>query len=115
MCGRIAAGCSACALVEDVTTGCGRGLLPVRPSNIRLREWKQGVAAARLVNPQPTPHSLRHTAVSLWIDRGASPFDVARFAAHRDISTVHRIYGHLFELDVPEQRAGIRGPDAGGP
>lgn len=40
-------------------------------------------------------HDLRHTAVALWIDAGASPNEIARRAGHSSIVTVLDRYGHL--------------------
>lgn len=41
-------------------------------------------------------HALRHTAVSLWIDDGASPIDVQHMVGHTDIRMTLGTYGHRF-------------------
>ncbi len=40
------------------------------PGNWRNRTWAAAVTKTRIVDPQPTPHALRHTAVALWIAAG---------------------------------------------
>ena len=42
---------------------------------------------------QLTPHSLRHTAITLALDAGAALRDVQDFAGHRDPRTTRR-YDH---------------------
>ena len=56
----------------------------------------QGVRLAGL-DPLPTPHDMRHTAVSLWIATGADDLVVARYAGHRSTSFTKDRYGHLFK------------------
>jgi integrase len=69
---------------------------PMDSGNWRNRVWAPAVEAARLADPQPTPHSLRHTAVALWIAAGADRLTVARWAGHGDAGFTERVYGHLF-------------------
>ena len=68
----------------------------VRPNLFRRREWAKAVRLAGL-DPAPTPHDMRHTAVSLWIATGASDLEVARYAGHRSTSFTKDRYGHLFK------------------
>ncbi len=49
----------------------GRQGGPMTPDNWRRRIWNTAVEKAEVVDPRPTPHSLRHTAVALWIGAGA--------------------------------------------
>ena len=66
---------------------------PVRLASWRQRYWVPAVKKAGL-----TPlriHDLRHTAVSLWIEAGAHPYDVAARAGHQSVSVVLDRYGHL--------------------
>jgi len=42
----------------------------MRPSLFRARVWRPAVKRARLSAPLPTPHALRHAAVSHWIAAG---------------------------------------------
>ena len=71
------------------------GEVPPRANNLRRREWPKAVALAGL-DPQPTFHDMRHTAVSLWIAAGASDLEVAKWAGHRSVSFTKDRYAHLF-------------------
>lgn len=64
------------------------------------RMWfGRAVAAARKDDPSIPegyhPHSLRHTAVSRWIDAGVPMKIVAHQVGHAQPSTTERIYAHL--------------------
>ena len=67
-------------------------------NNYRNRVWNPAVERAGLVGV--TPHALRHTAVSIWLQRGIEPLRIARWAGHADSSFLQRVYGHL--LTDPE-------------
>lgn len=43
-----------------------------------------------------TPHDFRHFAVSLWIDQGADPKQVARWVGHESAAFTLDVYAHLF-------------------
>lgn len=77
------------------------------PGNWRGRTWADAVARAALSDPQPTPHSLRHTAVALWIASGQDRLTVARWAGHGDAGFTERVYGHLWQTDHEDTRAAI--------
>jgi integrase len=85
----------------------GRQGGPMTPDNWRRRIWDTAVEKARLVDPQPTPHSLRHTAVALWIGADADRLTVGRWAGHADSSFTERAYGHLWKQDHTDTRAAI--------
>jgi integrase len=85
----------------------GRQGGPMMPDNWRRRIWDTAVGRALVVDPQPTPHSLRHTAVALWIGAGADKLTVARWAGHTDSSFTERVYGHLWKRDHADTRAAI--------
>lgn len=56
---------------------------------------------ACLAEPLPTPHSLRHSAISLWIAAGTvSPMEIAMWAGHSSINTTYSVYGHLIQKDA---------------
>ena len=79
----------------------GRQGAPLRGSNFRPNIWKPAVARASLAKPLPTPHSLRHTAISLWIAAGTvSPMEIAMWAGHSSINTTYSVYGHLIQKDA---------------
>lgn len=67
----------------------------IRANNFRRRAWARAVQLAGL-DPAPTFHDMRHTAVSLWIAAGASDIEVAKWAGHRSVSFTKDRYGHLF-------------------
>ncbi|MGH3848358.1 MAG: tyrosine-type recombinase/integrase, partial [Pseudonocardiaceae bacterium] len=74
----------------------------VRANNLRRRAWAAAVQLAGL-EPAPTFHDMRHTAVSLWIAAGASDLEVAKWAGHRSASFTKDRYAHLF----PEHGAAL--------
>jgi hypothetical protein len=82
--------------------GCVSDCGPVRQSNWRRRVWNAAVANSG-VDPdrpaRPPPHSLRHTAVPLWISAGASFVEIAQLAGHASASLVLDRYGHLLPAD----------------
>lgn len=79
---------------------------PLRASNWRARVWRPAVVQAGL-EPAPTPHALRHTAVAAWIAAGAGRYEVSRWAGHASPSTTERLYGHLWAVDHSGTRAAI--------
>ena len=79
----------------------GRQGAPLRGSNFRPNIWKPAVTRAGLAAPLPTPHSLRHTAISLWIAAGTvNPMEIAMWAGHSSINTTYSVYGHLIQKDA---------------
>jgi len=79
----------------------GRQGAPLSGSNFRPNIWKPAVQRAALAEPLPTPHSLRHTAISLWIAAGTvSPMEIAMWAGHSSINTTYSVYGHLIQKDA---------------
>ena len=82
------------------------GLL--RANAFRSRVWRPTLHLAGLADPQPTPHSLRHSAVAAWIATGTvDPYHLARWAGHREVSTIYRLYGHLLPTDTTASRAAL--------
>jgi len=80
----------------------------LRTPVFRRRVWLPSVMRSGLDPPRPTPHSLRHSAVSAWIAAGATnPYHLARWAGHRDISTIFRLYGHLLPIDATREREAL--------
>jgi integrase len=49
------------------------------------------------------PHTLRHVAVSLWIEQGASPKAVQSRAGHARIQITMDLYGHLWTDDAADE------------
>jgi integrase len=72
---------------------------PVSQANFRKREFQPAAERAKVFNAQgrpPTVHDLRHTAASLWIARGLTPFEVAKMLGHTDLRMIEQRYGHLY-------------------
>jgi integrase len=67
----------------------------LRANNLRRRAWARAVLVAGL-NPAPTFHDMRHTAVSLWIAAGGTDLEIAKWAGHRSVSFTKDRYAHLF-------------------
>lgn len=89
---------------DDYVWGGPRGG-PLRPNNFRRRIWKPAVRLAGLQDPQPTPHSLRHTAITLWISAGVTNrLKLARWAGHESVAMIDKVYGHLLPDDSAEER-----------
>jgi integrase len=62
--------------------------------------------AAGIKNPNPETkgpkygmHSLRHVAISLWIEAGMSPKEIQSLAGHSTIQITFDTYGHLWKAD----------------
>jgi integrase len=85
----------------------GRDGGPMTPDNWRSRIWRPAVERAGIADPQPTPHSLRHTAVALWIAAGVDRLTVARWAGHTDAGFMERVYGHLWRDDHTDMQNAI--------
>jgi len=85
----------------------GRDGGPMTPDNWRSRIWRPAVERAGIADPQPTPHSLRHTAVAIWIAAGVDRLTVARWAGHTDAAFMERVYGHLWRNDHTDTRDAI--------
>jgi len=85
----------------------GRDGGPMTPDNWRSRIWRPAVERAGIADPQPTPHSLRHTAVAIWIAAGVDRLTVARWAGHTDAAFMERVYGHLWRDDHTDTRDAI--------
>ena len=80
---------------------------PLRPTNFRGRVWRPAVERAGLSVPEPTPHALRHTAIAHWIAAGVEPYKLAKWAGHRSVATIYRVYGHLLDTDATEEREAL--------
>lgn len=65
----------------------------VRLSTWRIRFWRPALKRAGIDDMRV--HDLRHTAVALWIEAGASVLEMARRAGHESTVTLQDRYGHL--------------------
>ena len=48
------------------------------------------------IKPRFAMHALRHAAVSLWIEQGANPLKVQKWAGHSTVQFTLDVYGHLW-------------------
>jgi integrase len=55
------------------------------------------VSAGKRIGLDVNAHQLRHTAVSLLIDKGANPRAIQAFVGHSDVRMTLGTYGHLFD------------------
>lgn len=62
----------------------------------RRRVWVPAVKRAKISDPLPRPHDLRHTAASLAIQAGAHPKAIQAMLGHSSITVTLDRYGHLF-------------------
>lgn len=79
----------------------------VRRSTFRPRVWVPALKKAGLEGLRF--HDLRHTAVALWIEAGASPLEIARRAGHTSPSVVLQRYGHLMPWAEDRLTAALEG------
>ena len=75
---------------------------PVSQTNFRKRVYQPAAIRAK-VKPTPTVHDLRHTAISLWLARGLTPWEVSKMVGHADLDMIQRRYGHLY-VDALQQK-----------
>jgi integrase len=84
---------SAFSLDEDLVFPNGKGLYEHHETmsayHFRPTRERAGVKGI-------TWHSLRHFAISCWIERGLSPKVVQTFAGHKSLQVTMDRYGHLF-------------------
>jgi integrase len=50
-----------------------------------------------------TTYDLRHTAISLWLMRGLSPFEVSKMVGHTTVGMIEQRYGHLYEGELQKK------------
>lgn len=75
---------------------------PVSQTNFRNRVFQPAARRAG-IDPVPTVHDLRHTAISLWISRGLTPFEVSKMVGHTDLKMIEKRYGHLYESELQKK------------
>jgi integrase len=75
------------------TTGTGE---PFGWSNVTRRGLHKAVQNAKLKEPRPRFHDLRHTYASLLIAQGANVEFVRSQLGHKDATVTLRVYAHLF-------------------
>lgn len=68
----------------------------------QIRETEDGKQVLHLT-PRYNIKSLRHTAVSLWIDQGFSVKKISKWAGHGSVAFTLDTYGHLFADDDDDE------------
>jgi integrase len=68
--------------------------------------WWPALAKAGLVDPQPTPHDLRHTYGSWLGEAGVPPKQIAALMGHKTLRSVER-YIHETEARFEQARAAL--------
>jgi len=73
----------------------------VSRSNLRNRVL---VPAAERVGIEGfTTYDLRHTAISLWLLRGLTPWEVSKMVGHTTVGMIEQRYGHLYEGELQKK------------
>lgn len=75
------------AVTRHVIEYCGKPINSVRKS------FSSAVAKAGL-DPQTTPHILRHSAATWMAQAGVDFFEIAGFLGHTSVKMVEKVYGH---------------------
>jgi integrase len=65
---------------------------PLRPNTFRRRHFEPAWKTAGI--GKVTPHELRHTCVTRWVDQGATPVQVKTWAGHESVVTILDLYAH---------------------
>jgi len=86
---------------------------PMRSANWRTRVWLPALEAAGMAEPQPTPHSLRHTAIAAWLASGVPVVRAAAWAGHSP-RVLEQTYSHLLDVDHEPVRARLEALFGGG-
>lgn len=77
-------------------------------ANIYNRTWTPIMKAAGLCDHEGRPlfalHTLRHVAVSLWIEQGVSVKQVSKWAGHASVQFTLDTYGHLWKHDESDRQ-----------
>ena len=80
----------------------------MRYPNWLRRVWAPALKAAKLADPQPTPHDLRHTYGSWLADAGRPIHEIAALMGHASLQSVQR-YVHASEARFEGAREALGG------
>jgi integrase len=80
----------------------------IRYDNWLRRVWQPALLKARLLDPQPTPHDLRHTYGSWLGEANVPPKQIATLMGHAGLRSVER-YIHATEARFDQARAALEG------
>lgn len=85
-----------------------RGGTRVRYEHWRSRVWVSALKRAKLPDPQPTIHDLRHTFGSWLADDNVPPHEIAALMGHGSLRSVER-YIHASEVRFERARSALSG------
>ena len=68
---------------------------PIQHTNFHARKWVRACEAARVMDPRPRIHDLRHYMASTLLAAGVPIHAISRRLGHEKISTTVDTYGHL--------------------
>jgi integrase len=68
--------------------------------------WTPALERAKLTDPQPTPHDLRHTFGSWLAEKGVPPNQIAALMGHKSLRSTER-YIHATEARFDQARAAL--------
>ena len=71
--------------------------------------WTPALEKAKLADPQPTPHDLRHTYGTWLAEAGVPPRQIADLMGHKSLRSVER-YIHGTEARFDQARAALESP-----
>jgi len=80
----------------------------IRYEHWRARVWVPALVGAKLPDPQPTPHDLRHTYGSWLGEKNVPPNQIAALMGHGSLRSVER-YVHATEARFDQARTAISG------
>lgn len=78
----------------------------VRYAFWHAKVWAPALRAARLPDPQPTPHDLRHTFGSWLAEAGVPPHQIAALMGHASMRSTER-YIHATDVRFEQARAAL--------
>lgn len=85
----------------------------LRYDNWLRRVWQPALLKAKLQDPQPTPHDMRHSFGSWLGEAGVPATQIAALMGHKSLRSVER-YLHATEARFDQARAALSGPERQG-
>lgn len=82
---------------------------PLHYDNFRDRHWLRVVEAARIPDPAPTMHDLRHTYGTRLAERRVPPHEIAALLGHSRLASTER-YLHAGEVRLDRARRALSRP-----
>lgn len=83
--------------------------LPLNYNNVRRRQWARVLEVAKLADPQPTMHDIRHTYGTRLADREVPPHEIKDLMGHSRLASTER-YLHAGEERMDRARKALSPP-----